>query len=173
MDTILRPIFAITTNLVLVKSCLIFYFSEPTDIHACLGMASVANISPPLQQGKKKNTSYSVVPFCYYLSIFVGATASASWSNLYTWLDAVAHSLNLGNSFARGVQGHRLRGMYHHLRAEDMATFRGVLLDKLAIWGQEAMAVGTSCGSAVEVGGGTGNGLYVREVPICPRYCSF
>ena len=37
-------------------SGLIFKLEEPAQVHACLAMPSVANIDPPLQQGKKENT---------------------------------------------------------------------------------------------------------------------
>ena len=80
----------------------------------------------------------------------------------------MAHNLNLAYSFARGVRGQRLQGMYHHQRGEDAAIFKGVHLDKLAVWGQDVRTANTSCGTVVEVGGGTVTGLYIREVPIGP-----
>ena len=91
-----------------------------------------------------------------------GTTCTHGWTLLHTaliWATVLPEE-------SKAMQ--RLRGMYHHLRAEDVAIFRGVLLDKWAIWGQEVMNAGTSCGSAVEVGRETGNGLYVQEVPIGP-----
>ena len=35
---------------------LIIKLEEPAQVHACLAMPSVANIDPPLDQGKKENT---------------------------------------------------------------------------------------------------------------------
>ena len=79
----------------------------------------------------------------------------------------MAHNINLNFSFARGVRGQRLQEMYHHLRGEDVAIFTGVLLNKLAVWGQDVRTAET-CSTVVEVGGGTATGPYIREVPIRP-----
>ena len=96
------------------------------------------------------------MPFCYYPDfitiIFIGATVCTSKNNFFEWLDLVATSVNLMKSLVRGVKGQRLKGVYNHMKLEEFAMLRGMLVDKLVVLGEEARAVGISCRTVLEVG---------------------
>ena len=106
------------------------------------------------------------MPFCYYPD-FVGATVRTLKNNFFEWLDLVATSVNLVKSLARGVNGQWLKGVFDHMKQEEFAMLRGMLVDKLAVFGEEARAAGISCRTVLEVGVVI-RSLYAREVPIGP-----
>ena len=79
-----------------------------TAIHACLALPSVANLHPPLQQGRRIAIEGSSVTtnlmVCFMLP---GATPEQSVSNLYTWLDNVMIGLGFSSSLAMAPKGRK------------------------------------------------------------------
>ena len=58
---------------------------------------------------------YVVFEFCLYVHVCsLGATPEASVTNLYNWLDAVALSVNLHQTFVFDGSNTRVVGCYHH-----------------------------------------------------------
>ena len=87
-----------------------------------------------------------------------GPTAQQSVINLHHWLDAVAIQQRLQHSFVFDGNNVRVPGSYQHLGAEEATHFRRSLNILTSTWGSEASVAGQSCGSMMEVGGGTGSG---------------
>ena len=104
-----------------------------TAVHVCLGLPSVGNLNPPLQQGRRIAIEGSSVTtnlmVCFMLP---GATPEQSVSNLYAWLGNVMIGLGYSSSLAIAPNGQRIPGMFHHMAKEECANFRGQYYSTLA-----------------------------------------
>ena len=87
--------------------------------------------------------------------------------NLHTWLDAVAISLNIHQTFVYDINDARVRGCYHRMNVQQEAAFRALLHNKLQMWGVQAINSHLSCGYVLEVSGGS-DGVFFAAVPIGP-----
>ena len=118
----------------------------------CLGLPSVGNLNPPLQQGRRTAIEGSSVTtnlmVCFMLP---GATPEQSVSNLYAWLDNVMIGLGYSSSLAKAPNGQRIPGMFHHMAKEECANFRGHLGNITRHWHIECLTNNLSAGFIVEL----------------------
>lgn len=140
-------------------------------VHSCLGLSSVANVSPPLQQGRRIE---ALITTNLMECLLPGATEQQSMQNLYEWLDAIMMR-SLGNSacFAHSSSGARIPGVYHHLSKEEFMAFKNNLDQITKDWHVQCLSANISAGYMVELFGGTcGRGsLLASAISIGPFIC--
>ena len=89
--------------------------------------------------------------------IGIGANPRESHKNLYSWLDAVAHELNLRPIvFVYNLQEQRIPGLYHHMTSDEVQRFVGELITRLQDWEAYCIAIDKSCGVAMQADGRAG-----------------
>ena len=91
-------------------------------------------------------------------NVLPGHSPSQSVKNLFSWLDAVAMQFNLQHSFVFDQNNVRVPGCYQHLATQQETDFRQRLIRETKMWGHQAVGANRSCGSMLEVGGGSGSG---------------
>ena len=95
----------------------VFIYNKDDEIHNLLALPSVANILPPLQQGRKKfyyYKLYKIYTLYNYIYIFlhVGGTSQQSRNNLHSWLDSIAMSISGGDCLVYSNTRRRIPGLY-------------------------------------------------------------
>ena len=123
-----------------------------TTIHACLGLPSVGNLQPPLQQGRRiAIEGSSVITNLMVCFMLPGATPEKSVSNLSAWLDNVMIGLGYSSSLAMAPNGQRIPGVFHHLGKEECSNFRGHLGNLTRHWHIDCLTNNLSAGYMVEL----------------------
>lgn len=133
-----------------------FFILWPTatgasSVHACVGLPSVANLRPPLQQGR------SIASNNKFNGMFMlpGGTPEQSMNNLYLWLDNIMIGMGYASALAMASNGQRIPGVFHRMSKEDFFNFRGNLDTITRAWHIECLTNGLSAGYMLEVIGGT------------------
>ena len=140
----------------------IFVLNNNDEIHNLLALPSVANILPPLQQGRKKfhyyklYKIYTLYNYIYIYILHVGGTPEQSRNNLHSWIDTIALRISGGDCLVYSMTGRRIPGHYHKMRSERHSQFEAEIAQH-TLWIVECWNAGLSAGLYISVeSGGVG-----------------
>lgn len=117
-------------------------------VHTCLGLPSIANLIPALQQGRRTATEGSVTTNIMFM--LPGANPEQSVDNLYRWFDTIMTGMGYSSSLVMTACGQRIPGVFHHLSKEEFVAFRGHLHHLTRTWNTECVTRNLSAWKQME-----------------------